>query len=75
MPNLMQLGIFLIILGFIIIFISTITANKSNVKGGGIVFIGPIPVFGVVSDKKILYILFGIGIALFILYVIFKKII
>ena len=71
--NLLQIGIFLIVLGFILVFISSITTQNSNVKGGGIVFLGPIPVAGFASDKKILYILFGIGIALFVLYLILRR--
>lgn len=73
MVNLMQIGILLIVLGFVIVFISVFTLEKTNVKGGGIIFIGPIPIFGAATDKKTLYILFIIGIALFILFYFIRR--
>ncbi len=73
MVNLMQLGIFLILLGVIILFLSSIKSEKTQVKGGGIAFIGPIPIAGFASDKKTLYILLVLGIVLFSLYLIFNK--
>ena len=73
MANLTGIGILLIIMGFLIVLISSFTSEKTTVKGGGIAFIGPIPIAGFASDKKTLYILFGLGILLFILYLIFNK--
>lgn len=45
------LGIFLLLLGFFITFIGEGKNNKADVRGGAVVFIGPIPIiFG--SDKN-----------------------
>lgn len=73
MANLIQIGIFLIVVGLILVFISTITTERSNLKGGGIIFLGPIPIFGAASDKKIIYLLFAIGIVLFIIFYFLRK--
>lgn len=74
--KLFSIGFFILIIGIVIIAISLFLSNsggKSTVKGGGIVFIGPFPIFGAVSDKKILYILFGIGIIIFILSLFLRR--
>jgi len=53
--NLFGIGFILILTGFFIIFLtvllSSFSSQKNGVKGGGVIFIGPIPiVFG--SDAK-----------------------
>jgi len=72
MVNLVQLGIILICIGFLLLFLSAFLTNKSTVRGGFVGFIGPFP-FGFASDKKILYILFAIGIIIFILSILLRK--
>ena len=67
--KLLSLGFLLLIISIAIIMISFFfnVTNKSSIKGGIVGFIGPIPMFGIASDKKMLYILLGLAVALFIL--------
>ena len=57
MPDLVLLGMAIILVGFLVVFLATVMSGRSEeegqarVKGGGIIMIGPIPiVFG--SDAK-----------------------
>jgi len=68
MKNLLQIGIILIFLGILLVIFSSFQGGKENVKGAGVVFLGPIPILGFGNDKKILYILFGLGVLIFILF-------
>ncbi|MBI2508396.1 DUF131 domain-containing protein [Candidatus Woesearchaeota archaeon] len=74
MKNLLPVGIILIFIGIILIMISSFQAQKANVKGAGVVFLGPIPILGFGNDKKLIYILFGLGMLIFIIFEILKKI-
>jgi len=42
--------------------------GKLTIRGGAVGFIGPIPLFGFGSDKKMLYWLLGIGFLLFLIF-------
>ncbi len=69
---LFNIGIALIILGFIIIIFGLLASSRSGVRGGGIILIGPFPiVFG--TDRatlKWMLPLIIIAIALFIIFMV-----
>jgi len=73
MVNLLYVGILLVFIGVSLVFISAIASEKSSIKSAGGIFIGPIPVFGYFSDKRLLYLLFGIAIAIFILGLVLRR--
>ena len=73
MVNLLHIGIFLILLGFVIVFISAFTSEKNNVQSAGGIFIGSIPVVGFASNKKLLWLLFGVGAAVFIISLVARR--
>ena len=68
MKNLLAIGIIFIFIGIILVISSSLQGQKANAKGAGIVFLGPIPILGFGNDKKLLYILFGIGMLIFIIF-------
>ena len=69
--NLTNLGLILLFIAIILIFIGSF--QSKNVKGAGGIFIGPFPLFGF-GDKKMFYILWILAIVLFILFLIFRKV-
>lgn len=71
--KLLLIGIILIFLGFIIIIASSIIQAKTNVKTGGIVFIGPFPLFGWAENKQIFYILIVLTILASIIFYLLRK--
>jgi len=73
MKNLLPIGIILIFIGFILILLSSLQGQKANVKAAGGIFLGPIPILGFANDKKLLYILFGLGVLIFIVFEIFRR--
>lgn len=75
MKNLLFLGLVLVFVGIILIFISSFyfAKDEANVRGAGGIFIGPFPIFGVFSDKKMFYLLLGIAFIIFILWLIFRR--
>jgi len=58
MPDLVIVGIAIILIGFLVVFLATVLSGRSSeeggktrVRGGGVIMIGPIPIiFG--SDAK-----------------------
>jgi len=68
-------GVALIVLGFILVFSATILSaggGKTTMRGGGVVFLGPIPlVFG--SDKKSALAISLVALALMIFYFVFSR--
>ena len=78
MGKINAIGLILASLGILLLFFSFILSPdsniKANVKGAGGFFVGPIPIFGFASDKKMLYVLFAVGIALFVLSYFMTKI-
>jgi len=73
MKNLLSIGIILVSIGIILIIICSLQGQKTNVKSAGVVFLGPIPILGFGNDKKLIYILFGLGILIFIIFEILKR--
>jgi uncharacterized protein (TIGR00304 family) len=74
MPDLVFIGAAIILVGFLVVFLSLMMASRSSesgerrteVKGGGVILIGPIPIiFG--SDAKWASIAIVLGIVLIIL--------
>ena len=63
-------GMLVIILGFALVFIGTLsqTKGKAKVEGGGIIFIGPFPIIGGATSERTFYILLIVSIVLFILF-------
>lgn len=77
MDKLVHLGLVLLFLGIILIFLgslSSVSREKANVKAAGGIFIGPFPVLGFFSDKKMFYLLTAIAILFFIISLIFSKV-
>ena len=68
MPNILLLaaGIFLLVLGFLMLLASG-AGGKGEVKGGGVVLIGPIPIIFGGSSIKLLLISLIIFMAIFAL--------
>ncbi len=63
-------GLGLVLLGIVmLVFGSLLSAGKekSSVRGGGIIFLGPIPL-GFATDKKTLYVLLGFSIVVFVFW-------
>ena len=71
--NLYLYGIILIFLGIILIIASSLIQAKTNFKTGGIIFIGPFPLFGYASDKQMFYILIALTILAMIIIYLFKR--
>ena len=74
MADLVFIGVAIILVGFLVVFLALMTASRSSetgeertdVKGGGVILIGPIPIiFG--SDAKWASIAIVLGIVLIIL--------
>ena len=67
--ELLLLGMLLILAGFALVFFS---ASGGSSNAGGVVFIGPIPIaFGSFNNPETVKILWIIGIALFVLLLLF----
>ncbi len=67
-------GIILIIMGFFLAAFGTMSSNQKEekIKGGGVIFIGPVPVvFG--SDKRFALIAMILAIVLMLLAIIFFR--
>ena len=75
--NLITIGILLVFIGIIILFIGSFLQakdnTKTNIKTGGIVFIGPFPLVGFASDKKMFYALLVFGVVIFIIWFLMMK--
>lgn len=70
MKNLALLGIGLILIGFLLVLISSIYSafrGSTDIKSAGIFFIGPFPI-GWASDKRMFYILIGLVILAMIIW-------
>lgn len=79
MEKMIYIGILVLFIGILLIFIGSLyTAikgeSKANVKSAGIVFIGPFPLFGWATSKKMFYILIALAIVMFIFWFILRKI-
>jgi uncharacterized protein (TIGR00304 family) len=67
--HLIAAGIGFILLGFVLLLAGAVLSGDSSIEGGGVIFIGPIPIiFG--SSKKNALLALGIGLlALIFLYI------
>jgi len=68
--NLITLGTLVIIVGFVLAFIGILSQvkGKTKVEGGGIIFIGPIPIVGATSERTF-YILLAVSVIFFIVFI------
>ena len=55
--DLTTLGFFAIIIGVVLIFLGIATQQKTKVESGGIIFIGPIPIFGATSERTLSFVI------------------
>ena len=64
-------GIIVILIGFILVFagISSQSKGKTKVEGGGIIFIGPIPIIGATSEKS-LYVVIALSVIFLLFFVV-----
>jgi len=69
---LLIVGIIFILLGFLLTFIAAILSTKGKVEYGGVVFIGPFPVFGAASSKEIMKLVLIISAILFIAFLLLQ---
>jgi len=69
--DLITLGVFVIIVGFVLSLIGVLSQakGKAKVEGGGVFFIGPIPI-GFASSERAFYVLLGISVVFMILFII-----
>ena len=71
----MLIGIILLLIGMFMIFVGSFLGSKSKVEAAGIISIGPFPIFGAFTNKNIFYLLIGITIVIFIIFILLKKIV
>lgn len=55
--NFAVVGFIAIIIGVVLILISALTSKKTQVEGGGVVLIGPIPIIGATSERALILVL------------------
>lgn len=69
------LGIMIILIGMFVIIAGTFfgAKEKANVKSAGIIFIGPFPIMGWGSSKKMYYTLMILGLVLFFFVMFFMR--
>jgi len=75
MEKIIIFGIIFLFIGIILLFAGGIYSaykGSTNVKSAGIIFIGPFPI-GWASDKTMFYVLIGLIVLVFILFIIFRK--
>lgn len=74
--QLISIGMMLVFIGILIIIAGTFfgAKEKANVKSAGIIFIGPFPIVGWGSNKKMYYALLILGLILFFFVMFFMKI-
>lgn len=72
MKELLILGIALILLGFLLTFIAAVISTKGRVEYGGVVFIGPFPVFGAASSKEVMKLVLLISAILLIVFLLLQ---
>lgn len=69
--NLITMGIAAVIIGIVLLFTGIIlqSKGKAKVEGGGVIFIGPIPIIGATSEKA-LYAVIALTAILLLLFII-----
>ena len=74
--NLISLGLIIIVVGFVILLagiFSQVKSGKTKIEGGGIIFIGPFPIFGAATNKQMFYILLVVSVILIITFLILGR--
>lgn len=71
-------GILLLLLGMVFLviggfFTSSNGKGKAEIKAAGGVFIGPFPIIGAFTDKRIFYILLGVVLLFYLIWLIMVK--
>lgn len=69
---LFNIGIAFILLGFLLTFIAAILSSRGKVEYGGVVFIGPFPVFGAASNKEVMKLVLVISAILIIVFLLLQ---
>ncbi len=71
MRNIIEIGIFLILIGFVLVFIGTVLSSQ-NVAFGGLIMIGPVPIaFG--SPPWVTIAAMVIGVLLMLAYFMLRR--
>jgi len=68
-------GLIFLFIGILLIFFSGIISVKSEkfkISGGGGIFIGPIPIFGFFSDKRMFYFLLAFAFLIFLFFLLLR---
>ena len=79
MSKLITYGIVLVFAGMVLLFVGSFltamsgTKEKPQVRTAGGVFIGPFPLFGWASDKKMFYTLMVVMVVLALVYVLMRR--
>lgn len=68
MKSLFFIGLILILIGFLLTLFSSFQPSKTQIKTAGGIFLGPFPILSFANDKKLLYLLFGIAMIIFITF-------
>lgn len=73
--QLIGIGMMLIFIGILVIIMGTFfgAKEKANIKSAGIIFIGPFPIVGWGSSKKMYYALLILGLILFFFVMLFLR--
>ena len=68
--DLVSIGLLVIVIGFVLIFIGSFLQTKGKVKveGGGVIFIGPLPIIGATSERA-LYIVLVMAVIFLIVFI------
>ncbi len=68
--DLTSVGLVVVVIGFLLIFTGIFSQNKgkAKVEGGGIIFIGPIPIVGATSERAFYTLLF-IAVVFMVLFI------
>ena len=69
--DLTSAGMIAIVIGFILVFagIFSQSKGKAKVEGGGIVFIGPIPIIGATSERS-LYVVIALSVIFLLFFIV-----
>jgi uncharacterized membrane protein len=71
--NFVTIGVLVVIIGVVLFFVgmSQQAKGKTKIEGGGIFFIGPIPIIGATSEKA-LYITLAVAVIFIIVFVLLR---
>ncbi len=54
--DLTTVGFLAVTVGIVLIFLGVATQSKTKIEGGGVVFIGPIPIIGATSERSLYFV-------------------